>query len=101
VDINGEIEWFEMMINWKQGHINEYREKITDLYTMREKMYSKNIPELTRFLNRNLMNRKLADIVAEFSAVSSVPLIEVYKMAGPIIGDVEACEKEIKRLEEF
>lgn len=63
-------------------------------------MYKNHIKELTRFLNRQLQIRKLPDVVAEYSAVSGVPLLDVYKLAAQITGRIDECERETKRLKE-
>ena len=62
-----------------------------------ENIYSYAIPDLSRFLIRN-KNKKLEEVIAEYSASTMIPIIEVYKLAAPMIGK-DVADVQIKRIE--
>ena len=46
-------------------------------------------------------HKTLSRIVTEYSADTGLPLINRYKYAGEITGEIEFCDSQIKRLEIF
>jgi len=64
---------------------------------METSIYSYAFPDLSRFLIRN-KGKNLEEVIAEYSACTMIPIIEVYKLAVPLIGK-DVAEENIKRIE--